>query len=138
MIPEGVHHKRCTKALIDAGKLDHTMPWHQAVLFDTTVYPVSPWALGLVTKLWDMGHPVRTFIGELAGLEEAKDVTIHLRNEEEHGQLLREGLKYVEELPSFIKADESFLVEDLLEWKDGRQMTAKELLSAIVEAESHR
>ena len=138
MIPEGVHHKRCTKALIDTGKLDHTMPWHQAVLFDTTVYPVSPWALGLVTKLWDMGHPVRTFIAELAGMEEAKDVTIHLRNEDEHGQLLREGLKYVEELPSFIKADESFLVEDLLEWEAGKSMTAKELLGAVVEAESHR
>jgi hypothetical protein len=137
MIPEGAHHRRCTKALIDKGKLDHTMPWHQAVLSDTTVYPVSSWALGPVTKLWDMGHPVRTFIGELAGMEEAKDVTNHFRNEE-HRDLLLQVLEYVEKLPSFIKADESFLVEDLLEWKDGRQMTAKELLSAIVVAESHR
>ena len=138
MIPDGVHHKRCSTALIYGHHLDPTLPWHQAVLDDSYVYDVAPWALGLLTKLWDMGHPVRFFIGELAGMEEAKDVTIHLRNEEEHGQLLREVLKYVEELPSFIKADESFLVEDLLEWKDGQQMTAKELLSAIVEAESHR
>lgn len=137
MFPEGVHHKRCTKALIDANKLDHTMPWHQAVLFDTTVYPVSPWALGLVTKLWDMGNPVRTFIGQLAGMEEAKDLTNHFRNED-YRELLLRVLEYVEELPSFIKADESFLVEDLLEWKEGRQMTAKELLAAIVEAESNR
>lgn len=136
MIPEGIHHKRCSKALIDADKLDHTMPWHQAVLFDTTVYPVSPWAFDLVTRLWDMGHPVRSFIGELASMGEGEDVSIEV--EGEHDELNHQVSAYVSQLPNFIKADESFLVEDLLEWKEGRSMSAKELLAALVDAESHR
>ena len=136
MIPEGVHHKHCTKALIDMGKLDHTMPWHQAVLADTTVYPVSPWAFDLVTRLWDMGHPFPAFVAELAGMAEGEDVSIY--DEEKHDELHHQVAGYVRKLPNFIKADETFLVEDLLEWQDGLFMTAKGMLTAIVEAESHR
>lgn len=136
MIPQGVHHKRCTKALIDANKLDHTMPWHQAVLSDTTVYDVSPWAFDLVRILWDMGHPIQSFIGQLAGMEEEEDVSISVGGD--HDELHHQLSAYVAELPNFIKADESFLVQDLLDWQEGRKMSAKELLAAVVDAESHR
>ena len=83
-----------------------------------------------------MGHPFPAFVAELAGMAEGEDVSIY--DEEKHDELHHQVAGYVRKLPNFIKADETFLVEDLLEWQDGLFMTAKGMLTAIVEAESHR
>jgi hypothetical protein len=134
IIPDGVHHKRCTTALIDGHHLDPTLPWHQAVLDDSYVYDVSPWAFGLMTSLWDAGVPIRAIFGTLAGLAKDEDVSLEAVKEKTRVQIE----SYIDSLVDFIPPDSSFLVEDLLEWKEGLKLTAKEMLTAIVEAESHR
>lgn len=134
IIPDGVHHKRCTTELINGHHLDRTLPWHQAVLDDSYIYDVSPWAFELICSLWDAGVPVRSIFGTLAGLSKDEDVSLEAVEEKTRLQIE----SYIDSLGDFIPPDSSFLVEDLLEWKEGLNFTAKELLTVIVEAESHR
>jgi hypothetical protein len=134
MIPDGAHHKRCSTELIHGHHLDPTLPWHQAVLDDSYVYDVSPWAIASITSLWDAGVPVRAFFGELAGRKEDDDVSF-----DSVSQKLQDQIEaYVDSLGKFIPPDSDFLIEDLLEWRQGLFLTAKGMLEAIVEAESHR
>lgn len=134
MIPDGVHHKRCTKALIESNELSSSMPWHQAVLDGSVVHEVAPWAYELVVGLWDSGKPVRSVVGLLASLPPHDDVSMDACDSE-LGELIA---NYVDSLRAFIPPDSDFLIEELLEWQQGRYLDAEDLLKAIVEAESHR
>jgi len=134
MVLDGKHHKRCLSALIDGGHLDLDVPLHQAVIEDSDVYEVAPWAIDLIVALWDAGVPVRTLFGKLAGLSPDTDVSIAAVDQETEGKIQ----DYIDSLGEFIPPDSDFLIEDLLEWQDGLFMTAKGMLTAIVEAESHR
>jgi len=134
MIPEGIHHKRCTKALVDKGKLDHTVPWHQAVLLDTVVYPVSPWAVDLVVALWDRGNPVGRIIGELAGMD--PEQVVSPPSENDASAFSQELAEYVMGLPKFSSAHEELATASLVAWIRGGVVTANELLTSIENAES--
>jgi hypothetical protein len=134
MIPDGVHHKRCSTELIHGHHLEPTLPWHQAVLDDSYIYDVSPWAMTSIASLWDSGVPIRTVFGELAELKEDHDVSFDAVD-----QKMRDKIEtYIDSLGRFIPPDSDFLIEHLLEWKQGLYLTAKGMLDAIVEAESHR
>lgn len=87
-----------------------------------------------MTSLWDANVSIRAIFCTLAGL--SKDDHVSLEAVEEKTRLQIES--YIDSLGDFIPPFSSFLVEDLLEWKDGRNLSAKEMLTAIVEAESHR
>jgi hypothetical protein len=134
MVPDGKHHKRCLSALVDGDHLDLDLPMHQAVIEDSDVYDVAPWALKLILGLWDAGVPIRTLFGKLSGLSADTDVSIAAVDQETEEQIQN----YVDSLGKFISPDSDFLIEELLEWQDGLFMTAKGMLEAIVEAESHR
>ena len=134
MIPEGKHHKRCTLALVEGDHLDSSLTLHEAVLNDSSIYEVSPWAINIVTRLWDLYAPVFTAVGELSEMNANDDV---LRSDLK-GIFLSSLDSYIDSLSSFIQADESFLVEDLMEWREGQRLTAQQLLEAIAAAESER
>jgi hypothetical protein len=134
VVPDGKHYKRCAAALIEGSHLDFDVPLHQAVLNDSEIHEVSPWALELITNLWDAGGPVRSLFGRLAGLGPDLDVSVDAVDEETHQQIE----SYIDSLGKFIPPDSDFLIEELLEWREGLFMTAKDMLTAIVEAESHR
>lgn len=134
MIPEGIHHRRCTIALVEGNHLDSSLTLHEAVLDDSAIYEVSPWAINLITQLWDLGAPVITAVGMLSELSSTDPIS----RSDVSGGFLNSLDSYIDLLSSFIKADESFLVEDLLEWRDGLTLRAQQLLEAIVNAESER
>lgn len=134
MIPDGVHHKRCSTELIYGHHLDPKLPWHQAVLVDSYVYEVSNWAINSVMYLWDIGVPVRLIIGVLAGLQQDDDVSFDAVNKEMETQIEA----YIDSLSEVATPDSDPQIEALMDWKDGLHLTAQMMLEAIVRAESNR
>ena len=70
----------------------------------------------------------------LGGLNEDDDVSLDAVSQKLQDQIEA----YVDSLSKFMPPDSDFLIEDLLEWRQGLFLTAKGMLEAIVEAESHR
>lgn len=134
MVPDGVHHKRCSTELIYGHHLDPKLPWHQAVLVDSYVYEVSNWAINSVMYLWDIGVPVRLITGVLAGLQQDDDVSFDAVNKEMETQIEA----YIDSLSEVATPDSDPQIEALMDWKDGLHLTAQMMLEAIVRAESNR
>ncbi len=64
------------------------------------------------------------------------DETYDFLNDDSYEQYQIEAC--VDSLGKFIPPDSDFLIEDLVEWRQGLFLTAKGMLEAIAEDESHR
>lgn len=134
VIPEGLHFERCKLALLKSGHLEMTMPEHEAVLDSSVVHEVAPWAYEKIVNLWDAGREVRSFMCTLAGMPQGSEVAY----DSLASGVREKTAEYVESLRASTPPDSGYLIQDLVDWLEGAGMSAEELLTAIVEAETSR